>query len=422
MRSQTTGIGDVQLYVPAPWIATTELVDRRAAGDAELAARLTRAAAYTGQEAFRFPQLWEDSATLAAAATHACLLRRKGTAGLRYLLTGTETTVDHSKPVASYVSGMLEQAGLPLPVTHTAFQVQHACAGGTLSLLTIAALLAAGGDAGEYGLAVCTDIARYIPGSTGEITQGAGAAALLVEQDPALVVLDLHSPGYASRDVDDFFRPVGSDEARVKGQYSIRCYRSALNDAFEDHCRRAGTAPARVLEAADYFVLHVPYYSLPLDSMRMLLKRHLDMDADAADAFLETRGFQESIAPARRIGNLYSGSMYMSLQELLVRQHARLGEKIVGKKILFASYGSGNTMIVFSGTVAPRAPGVIASWPALPAPGPAAGWEEYLAWNGQSSWDARYNAVLAAADRERIRGFHLDSIREDGYREYRFRE
>jgi hydroxymethylglutaryl-CoA synthase len=422
MRSHTTGIGDVQLYVPAPWIATTELVSRRAAGDAGLEARLSRAAAYTGQEAFRFTQPWEDSATLAAAASRGVLARRDGVDGLRYLLTGTETSVDHSKPVASYVTGMLDKAGVSLPSNHTAFQVQHACAGGTLSLLSIAALLAAGGAAGEYGLAVCTDIARYIPGSTGEITQGAGAVALLVEHNPALLELDLQTPGYVSRDVDDFFRPVGSDEARVKGQYSIRCYRSALNDAFEDHCRRAGSSPRAVLEAADFFVLHVPYYSLPLDSMRMLLKKHLDMEAEAADAFLAARGFQESIAPARRIGNLYSGSMYMSLVELLMRQHARSGAGIVGKKILFASYGSGNTMIVFSGTVASRAPGVIARWRDLPPDGPAASWEEYLAWNGQSSWDARYNAVLERAGRERVHGFYLDSIREDGYREYRFRE
>jgi len=419
MSETRVGIGDLQLFVPSPWIATDTLVRKRSCADLELQKYLERAVLYTGQRAFHFPEVWQDSATMAAEASAGLLKRRGDAGGLRYLVTGTETTVDHSKPVASYVAGMLEQSGHQLPVTHSTFQIQHACAGGTLSMFSIGALLNAARTQDEFGLAVCTDIARYASASSGEITQGAGAAALLVTRDPDLIEIDLRTAGYASRDVDDFFRPFGSDEARVKGQYSIRCYRKALAEAFSDHCIRRMEEPGAVLKKSDFFVLHVPYYSLPLDSMRSLLKQHLGFAPDVADAFLEERGFQSSIERAKDIGNLYSGSMFMSLERLLRERYTALGEGIIGKEILFASYGSGNTMVVFSGRIARRAPAVVERWTADLEFGPESDWEQYEQWNERHSWRSDYNKVLESVDRKS--GFFLESIREDGFREYRFK-
>ena len=172
------GISDLALHIPQPSYTIDQLVEHRR-GDARLAGLLRKVADSTGQRAFRFPELWEDTVTMAAQAAHSLIgrnLARLDLSALRYLTVGTETTVDHSKPVAAYVEGALQAAGQAVPRTLSTFQIQHACAGGTLSLLSVGALLALQGQTGESGLVVCSDVARYSVESTAEITQGAGAA------------------------------------------------------------------------------------------------------------------------------------------------------------------------------------------------------------------------------------------------------
>jgi len=188
-RDSTVGISDIAIYIPPPEMDVEALVQRRVRENPMLDRHLQRAGRVTGQTAFRFPELWEDSATLAAASAYDLFSRNPSfdAASLRHLIVGTETGVDHSKPVSAYVQGMLQKAGLKLPTSLSSFQTQHACAGGTFGLLSVAGLLAVGGRPGDSGLVLSTDIARYETKSTAEITQGAGAVSLLVEASPRLV-------------------------------------------------------------------------------------------------------------------------------------------------------------------------------------------------------------------------------------------
>lgn len=411
--SQLPGISDMAVYLPRYSIESSVIVTARTKEDAANGERLVRALEYTGQRSIRFTHGYEDSATMAAEAARRLVRQRPDALeGLRYLATGTETGLDHSKPLASWVQGMLNKDGLRVPGSVVTSQTQHACAGGTIALLGTAAQLVAGGRADERGLVVCTDIARYKRASTAEITQGAGAVAMLVEPRARLVGLDLATVGHASHDVDDFFRPLGSETAVVKGRYSIRCYREALEEAFLDHAARTGRQPSAILEETDIFVLHVPYYSLPLDSLEWLVGRQLGIGRQEAAAFLSGRGYQESILPAARIGNLYSGSMYMALVFSLEGAQRRFGADIAGRRILFASYGSGNTMMVFRGEVAPSASEVMAGWQIqtlLDEHTPAT-------LDAYERWMAQYPDGVQG--RPQPGAFYLEGLREDGYREY----
>ena len=58
---------------------------------------------------------------------------------LGLLVVGTETGVDHSKPVASFVHGLLE-----LPRTMRVYDTQHACYGGTAGLMAAVEWIASG--------------------------------------------------------------------------------------------------------------------------------------------------------------------------------------------------------------------------------------------------------------------------------------
>ncbi|WP_455382370.1 hydroxymethylglutaryl-CoA synthase family protein [Salinispira pacifica] len=429
MPEHSVGLGDIAAYIPRPSIDMETLLAHRVSVMPELSRKLRRAVASTGQRAFRFPEPWQDSATLAAGALRELVVGLKGDMqGFRHLAVGTETTVDLSKPVASYVLGMASLAGISLPGSMSTFQAQHACAGGTIALLSIAAQLAAGGRPGERGVVICTDIARYRTFSTAEITQGAGAVSLLVEQDPALLELDIGSVGYASSDVDDFFRPIGSVEARVKGGYSVQCYNESLDVAFRDHCARRGVTGRQLLEETDILVFHVPFYQMAVMAARRLLATHLGLTGEDADRYLALRGFPHGIEPLTSIGNIYTGSLYLALAHQLAERYRSLGSGIVGRRVLLASYGSGNTMMVVSGQVAKRAVDVIGSWnlERISAQARPATVDEYEAWiaaDCPTGDCARHGNGDGSGDRPAGGGeFYLAGIREDGYREYGYAE
>jgi hydroxymethylglutaryl-CoA synthase len=422
-NGMAVGISDMGLYIPPPAMNLEALVEHRVRLNPQLDRHLERAVRVTGQKVIRFPERWEDSATLAATAAYSMIRENPSVEvkSIRHLAVGTETGVDFSKPVSAYVQGMLQEAGIALPGALSSFQVQHACAGGTMALLGVAGMLAAGGRDGDSGIVVNTDISRYETESTAEITQGAGAVALQVAAFPRLLELDLSSIGLHSMDVDDFFRPLGSQTARVNGSYSMRCYNESLEAAFMDHCARAGTRPDRELLDTDYFVLHTPFRNMPESAMEKLLERILGYDAERARAFLGERRFAAAVDPIALIGNIYTGSLFAGLAFLLADRYRALGDGIVGQRILLASYGSGSTMVVFKGRIAAAAPDVLSRWSLhrVFASARPASFEEYEAWTSgpvQPELHARLmeNATIPPDS------FALSGIRKDGYREYGF--
>jgi hydroxymethylglutaryl-CoA synthase len=416
-----TGISDIAIYLPDQRIDLETLIQQRVEEEPRLRRHLDRARRTTGQRSIRFPSAWEDTATMAASSAYKLLAGNPDIDldRIRYLTAGTESGLDHSKPISAYVAGMLEQAGVEVPESLSSFQVQHACAGGTLSLLSVAALLKASGRADETGIVVCSDVARYQTHSTAEITQGAGSVSLLVENEPKLVELDLSSQGYSSRDVDDFFRPLGSKTAQVKGTYSMQMYRETLDSALRDHCDRIGKSPEAVLSETDLFVLHAPFRNLPEMALSGLLKSHLGLEGDELKRFLQQRGVYDAIEIVADVGNTYTGAVYLTLASQLFNQYRRIGSAIVGKKLLLASYGSGNTMTVLSATIAAGAPDVIQRWDmdSLIEESRAASPAEYQQWIDGPYAPTGLNHVVAH-DGARLPIFRLESIRDDGYREY----
>ncbi len=264
MPYSAVGVSDLSLYVPGPVMSVKELAEIRVKENPELEEHMERALKATDQRAIRYPRIWEDTATFGAEAVKILLDRGADPAAVRHLVSGTETAVDHSKPTSAYVMGMLQRAGYGLGPRLTTYQIQHACAGGTLAALDISAFLMASGRKDGTGIAFCTDIARYDRASTAEVTQGSGAVGILLENSPKLLELDLATVGYSSEDVDDFFRPLGSTTAKVRGGYSIKCYNQALLTSWEDHARQKGLTNAELLAETDYYVLHTPFKKMPL--------------------------------------------------------------------------------------------------------------------------------------------------------------
>ena len=423
MGNKKIGISDISIYVPPAKLELAVLIEKRSEDNPRLARHLDRALRVTGQQTIRFTDVWEDSATMAAQAAYGLLKGKDPVtlSNLRHLVVGTESGLDHSKPLSAFVQGMLQRSGLEIPDFLSSFQVQHACAGATLSLLSVGGLLGMSNRSAESGLVIATDIAHYETETTAEVTQGAGSVALLVETAPRLLELDLSTIGMCSRDVDDFFRPLGSATAKVKGRYSMEQYWANLEEAFLDHAQRIGELPSEALEATDFFVLHTPFRNMPESAMNVLLQRHLKLEEDQIREFLEKRGFYRGVDPLARIGNIYTGSMYFFLASLLNDRFEEMGDKIVGKRMLLASYGSGNTMIVYSARVAEGAPEVIRRWDfdRIFQSARDADFSEYKRWaegvHGRQHYENLLKDVAVPPE-----SFYLSGIREDGYREYAF--
>src|SRR5258705_6182882 len=69
--------------------------------------------------------------------------------------------------------------------------------------------------------------------------QAAGAVAMVISDNPAILELDVGIAGVSSTHVHDFWRPLGHREAQVDGHYSVECYLEAVAVAYRGWKARA---------------------------------------------------------------------------------------------------------------------------------------------------------------------------------------
>lgn len=198
------GIDDMSIYVPKLYLPIEALAEARAIEYAKLNKGL-------GLTAMAMPDVHEDAATMAANAALDLIQKNKlDPRNIGRLYVGTESGLDGSKPIASYVVGMLSQYfenqhGKDCFLQCDAVDLTFACIGATDALQNT--LDWAKGAPNRMGIVIATDFAKYELGSGGEYTQGAGAVAMLVKQNPRLLAIG-DAWGVATVDVHDFFKPV----------------------------------------------------------------------------------------------------------------------------------------------------------------------------------------------------------------------
>ncbi len=427
------GLSGLSVYLPGRAVRLEPLAEERNATRLDGDSRdFVKSLRYTGQQEMRIPEVWEDTVTMIAESVRD-LVHTTGVDPTRVsqFVCGTETAMDHAKPLSSFAQGLLEQDGVRIGPDTSIYEVKHACAGGTYGLLGATSQIAIDSIRGLAAPAVVTmgDTSRYDLVSTAEFTQGAGAVSLLVEPDPKLLRLDLGVVGYNSQSVDDFFRNIGSTVAKARGKFSVQCYKDALLGAyqsFKDKALKSGMIEVphgkHFLDHFDYVLLHAPFRQMPVEALTDLLAKARGISPEAAQAELERLRLPESLHGTALAGNLYTCSLYLCLANLLESELKRLGDGIEGKRILFASYGSGNTMVVFSGTIVPGAAEAIGkiglgeklkqrAWLVT------GDYEDRVAFDkfDRDKYAARLTSEWATIPDSR---YYLREIRADGYREY----
>ncbi|HEX8439880.1 hydroxymethylglutaryl-CoA synthase [Archangium sp.] len=331
------GLESLGIAVPPTYVELAELARARGVAPGKYVDGL-------GVTRMAVPLVDEDTVTLAARAARMAL-DAVGCApeDVGMLVVGTETAVDHSKPVSSYVQGLLG-----LSTRCRVFETKHACYGGTAALQLATDWVRSGSAKGKKALIICSDIARYGVGTPGEPTQGAGAVALLVSDKPRLLTLEAGSGVYAN-DVMDFWRPLYSKDAVVDGHYSVQCYLDALEGAYKAWQETAGNAGGEGYSSDRFaaLVYHVPYGKMSRKAHRHV--RTLDGDKEPDASFERLVG--PSLVLPSQVGNIYTGSMYLALASLLSSSR----EDLTGKRVGLFSYGSGSCAEFFTGVVSPEA-------------------------------------------------------------------
>jgi hydroxymethylglutaryl-CoA synthase len=251
------------------------------------------------------PNLGEDAATFAANALLNLIEQNNiNPTEIGRVYLGTERAIDGSKPTATYaveiVENQLESTFGRRSFKHCdILDMTFACVGGVDALHNSLDWVKQSPE--RKAVVIASDFSKYDLNSTGEYTQGAGAVAVLVSHNPAIIEIK-DTWGVASKSEGDFFKPrrtfkkadllksvfkeLGLDDSHDKiaaflevsnspfwseasdvvelfkeepvfdGQFSNACYEDRITEALDHfNCQKA----TDYLNAWSKIVFHLPY-------------------------------------------------------------------------------------------------------------------------------------------------------------------
>lgn len=272
----------------------------------------------------------QDIVTLGAEAAYE-ILSEEDRKKIDMVIIATESGIDQSKSASIFIHSLLEIQ----PFTRC-IELKEACYSGTAGLSFAKNHIEKNPD--SYVLLITGDIAKYGIGTPGESTQGAGSCAMLIKRDPAILILNDDNV-FQTRDIMDFWRPNYSPYPYVDGHFSTKQYLDCLETTWKEYCRRNG----RTLSDFNAVCFHLPFPKLGLKGINSLFPK--DIEKKAKKNLLEN--FHSSIVYSQKIGNIYTGSLYLGFLSLLENgNHLNPGDSIA-----FFSYGSGAVCEIFSGTL-----------------------------------------------------------------------
>ncbi|MGX4685651.1 hydroxymethylglutaryl-CoA synthase [Vagococcus sp. JNUCC 83] len=315
------GIDKINFYTPNTCIDLEELATHRGVDPAKFTIGI-------GQSKMSVPPISQDTVSMAANAAYP-LLTADDLNNIDLIVVGTETGVDESKSVASFIHDLLN-----IHPFAKSIDLKQACYGATAGLMMAVDFVKLHPD--KKALVIGSDISRYGLNSSGEVTQGAGAVAMLISSCPRILEIEDISVSM-TKSIFDFWRPNYSKTAIVDGKFSNEAYISFFSDLWNEYTKRT----ERSLEDFNAFCFHLPYTKMGKKALLPLLERENPTNKD-----LLLERYQESTDYSRDIGNIYTGSLYLSFMSLIesmttsLKEHDRIG---------FFSYGSGAVAEIFSG-------------------------------------------------------------------------
>lgn len=315
------GIDKIGLFTPNKYVDMVDLAHERNEDPNKFLIGI-------GQSEMSVADQTQDAVSMGINATMKYIDRiDKDKIGL--LVFGTESGIDQSKSASLFV-----KTALKLKPEVRTFEVKEACFGLTAALMIARDFVRVHPD--QTAMVIGSDIARYGIGTAGEVTQGAGSVSMLIKADPAILALNDGHSAY-SEDINDFWRPNNSKLAMVDGKYSTQVYLDFFSKTFADYKKQKN------LETKDFAAI---IYHLPFTKMGLKANRIAVADQDEATTEKLQNSFAASKQLSRRVGNIYTASLYMSLLSLLEN-----GNLSAGSLVGLFSYGSGAMGEFYSGNL-----------------------------------------------------------------------
>ena len=394
------GIDDIAIYIPRLYIDASDFAINRGLDPVKLQKGL-------GVSQMAIVDANQDPACLAANACLQIMQKNKiSPEDIGRLYISTESAFDESKAMNSYVVGMLEQVYGQGAFEHCGgVETKFACVSGSYALYDNTNWIRAGEAEGKHALVVVSDIAKYDMGSSGEMTQGAGAVVMLLNDNPRLLAFDPKVTSTSIKDEYDFYRPFGKETPIVHGQYSNLLYMIQVRKALESYKKKVISSGLinikeneTILDHMDYINMHLPYSNMGKKALAYLVRHEwrqlprwnkilqdiqmkepipkdprgtiesvlgdeefMAKDHEFTKLFTKTHEYQDvyesklasSLVASSMIGNLYTASLYLGFRSSLEFEYKK-GIDLKGKRIGFGSYGSGSSAMVFSGVIQPE--------------------------------------------------------------------
>lgn len=370
------GIEAASIYVPHIYLPIKDLAIQRNIDPDKLEIGL-------GLKKMSVLDVHEDTATIAANALLKLITDfdiNPTEIGRIYL--GTESALDGAKPTATYavqlVESVLAKQFGERPFRHTdVVDMTFACVGGVDAMHNSIDYVRV--NPAKKAIVIAADYAKYGLESTGEYTQGAGAVAMLISNQPDLIAFD-NNWGIGMESVFDFFKPhqstsdeailnalgttkseieIFSDEPVFEGQYSNECYKNRVREAYFNF-KEKSKVEGKLYENWRYIAFHLPY---AFQGKRMFsdvfaLENGQNNSNDNLKVVSKSDEYKalikEKVEPTQRasseIGNMYTASVFTAFLSAL-QVSADSNEELNGKTVGFIAYGSGSKSKVFQGQI-----------------------------------------------------------------------
>lgn len=381
----TVGIDAIQFDVPKLYLPIPELAEQRNIEPDKLTKGL-------GLQKMSILDVSQDVITLGANALLKLIQQEQLQLDeIAKIYVGTESGVDNSKPVASYIIELIENKLGTKAFQHCdVVDLTFACIGAVDALQNCVDFIRL--HPTKKAIVIATDFAKYDLNSTGEYTQGAGAVAMVVAANPKIIAFSTET-GVATSGVFDFFKPkqtllksmitgndsnenwfdvleteitLVKDQPVYDGHYSNTCYIDRITAAY-DHYKKESQQSSILFNDWAFIFMHLPYCFqgrrtfieiYAQENQHLLEQTAGENTKEKIKGLAKSQAYQELVAEkiypteiaSGAVGNLYTGSIFLGMLSALY--YAATNEKqLSNEKVGFIAYGSGSKSKVFEGTL-----------------------------------------------------------------------
>lgn len=294
-----TGIEKIAAYIPKYYITMEQLAHNRNIPLEKLTKGLL-------QETMSIPDPNQDIISMGVNAANK-IINTQDKKDINLVIFCTESGFDFSKAGAVTISALLN-----INPNTRCIEMKQACQSTASAIAYAYAHLQLYQD--NKVLIICSDIAKYEPNTPAESSQGAGAIAMLISNNPKILKFNNDSKIWYD-DIYDFYRPTKQNYPIVDGPNSKTAYINSLTKVFNQntHC--------------EAILFHTPYPKLVYNALASINTNNYQQNLEYLD---------QALIYNKKIGNIYTGSLYLSLISLL--DNSQLSPE---SNIGMFSYGSG---------------------------------------------------------------------------------